>query len=1233
MKYFSLLLSLFLWCGLLKAQSVPQYWRDIDAASIQLPSTAQVGLATNKYRTLSLDLTALQQILRAAPLEGTNGAPALVVLPLPDGKYAKFSVEESPVMMPELAARYPNIKSYSGKGLDNEGLSVRFDLGTGILHAAIHTQEGTIYIDPYSNLATGHYFSYFTKDLDLSNTHAASLSCGLNTNELVSRLPERESFNATSSSSPQPELRTSATQSLRVYRLALACTGEYAKANGGTVEKVLASMNTAINRVNQIFIRETAVKLMLIAKNDSLIFLDPVTDPYPVPDNAASFVDSRTSINTNSVVLNKFIGLDGYDIGHVFTRACTNNIAGLAEPSSVCSAFKGNGVTCFYNSDVDFIAVSVMAHEIGHQFSCLHTWNNCPGIDVGQYHTSSAYEPGSGSTIMSYAGSCPNNNITSRSDDYYSTRSLEEFITFSRERQGNGCATFVPTPNNPPSVKLNYRSNIVVPIKTPMVLTAAGSDPDGDALTYCWEQYDLGIDTTLGRPKGNSPIFRSFPPVGSSSRTLPQLNDVVNNVSRNTEVLPTYARQLTFRCTVRDNNPAGGAVAWETLKMQVTDKAGPFLVQSPNTGQEVWKAGDDVPITWDVANTHLAPVNCRYVNIRLSVDGGFSFPFLLAENALNDGSEQVTLPNMTSNEARIKIEAVDNVFFDMSNQSFKIMTNPASTFALAVSPYSLPLNCQPATIEYKISNLALGGFNNPVKLDILPGTLPTGISATFSANNLKGNETSTLRLNIQNILRDTIEFKLRAIAQGADTVLRTLSLITISNDFTALALKNPTNGQTGIQLSSILRWKKSDAARTYAVELSESPKFGTTNLASAMGVAVDTFNPNKILKDNTLHFWRVRPENECGPGEFTEPFVFHTSVTECKRQSSTAAVNIPSRNNPTIESRINITDSGNIVDINIPNIDIDYQTVNLIKVSLVSPKGTVVVLYDQACTGRTGIMKVGFDDEAPGVITAGTGTCPPDDGIVFKPKEALKILQGESIQGTWILRVQVIKSEAGTVGALNSWIIEFCSVLNASNPTLLANRSIKVARSGNKGIANGDLQAQDVDATTAQLRYTLTRVPLSGNLRLTDKILEIGDQFTQADIDALRLKYTHNGGTAPTDYFSFVVQDGKGGFLPITRFSIEIDQSTGLGELPLPFAMKLFPNPTRDWIQMDLEQSLPADGILRIFNFQGQLLYQRSLAQGTKNQTIDTQLWPAGTYLLHLHSNKGSLRRQFEVLK
>lgn len=1224
MKYFSALLSLLV-CSLgLWAQEGQSYWQDVSASNIQLPFSAEVDLATNKYRSLSLDLSKFQQVLQQAPSEGSKNTSVVINLPLPNGKMARFAIEESPVMMPKLAAKYPGIKSFSGKSLDDQALSARFDLGAGVFHAAIQTLEGTVYIDPYvNNISTPYYFSYFTKDLDLRQSELASLSCGINTTELARAEPRREYTNTTPG---MGFLRGAVAQPLRTYRLALACTGEYAQANGGTVEKVLASMNTALNRVNQIFIRETAVKLLMIDNNDTLIFLDGATDPYNEPSSAP------TLLSVNPGVLNARIGLNAYDVGHVFTRGCANNIGGIAAPATVCKETKGRGVTCFFRTDINYIAVSVMAHEIGHQFSCNHSWNNCPDFQT-QLASESAYEPGSGSTIMSYAGSCTNNNVSNQSDDYYATGSLEEFLTFSREQDGNGCATQVPTPNNAPSVSIGHRSNMVIPISTPFALTAAGSDPDGDALTYCWEQFDLGPVRTLGEPQGTSPSFRSFPPVTSSTRFFPQLPDLIDNINRATEVLPTYTRQLNFRCTVRDNHPSAGAVAWQSIRLQVTDQAGPFLIQSPNLGTETWKAGDDVNITWDVAKTNLAPVNCQYVNIRLSVDGGFTYPFLLAENARNDGSEKVTVPNMISNNARVKVEAVDNVFFDISNKSFTIMANPVATFALGVSPYGLPLNCQPATVEYKISNTVLGGFNSPVRLDILPGALPAGITASFSANNLRAGESSTLKLNIQNVLRDTVEFTLRAIAQGADTVLRTLSLITISNDFSNLVLKSPNNGQTGIQLSTILRWQKTPAARSYTVELSESPKFGATNLAQASGLSVDTLNPNKILKDNTLHFWRVRPENECGPGAYTEPFVFHTSVTECKRQSSTAAVNIPSRNNPTVESRINITDAGTITDINIPNIDIDYQTVNLIKVSLVSPKGTVVVLYDQACTGRTGIMKVGFDDEAPGVITAGTATCPPDDGIVFKPKEALKILQGESIQGTWILRVQVIRSEAGTVGAINSWIIEFCSTLTASNPTLLSNKGVKVNKSSNKTIATSDLQAQDVDATAAQLVYTLTHIPSGGGLRLTDKLLDVGDQFTQADIDAQRLRYTHNGGTATADFFSFVVKDGKGGFIPINRFNIEIDQSTGLGEVPLPFAVKLYPNPTKDVVNLEFEQNLPAEGVLRVFNLQGQLLYQRTVPQGVKTQVIATQQWPAGTYLLHLNTGKGSMQRQFAVAK
>lgn len=1214
MKYFNALLLFCCSFSVLTAQTGP--WQDVRPENIKLPQGTEVYLATAKYRPLQLSLASLKNDLQAAPMEGSGGKKVIITLPLPDGKWERFAVEESPVMAPGLAARYPSIKAYAGRSLDQTGLQVRFDLAGDEFHASIFTPEGTIYIDPYASVNTPYFVSYFTKDLKITDADLQQASCALSAKELM-ELEERRPRNTT----PAMFLR-SGTRTLLTYRLAVACTGEYAQRNGVSKERVLASMNTALNRVNQIFIRETAVKLQLIEKNDTLIFQDPATDPY------ADAGDGRALLQGNTAVLNARIGAANYDIGHVFTLSCRDGIGGIAAPFSVCNNNnKGNGVTCFSSNNISFIAAQIMAHEIGHQFSCGHSWSNCPE-SKDQFSSGNAYEPGSGSTIMSYAGTCAGNNVANQSDDYYNIGSLIDFIEFSRVGGGKGCATEVPTPNREPSLSVVSPNNVTIPLNTPFELRAQGSDPDSDPLTYCWEQFDLGPSSTLGSPIGNAPLFRSFPPDTSPSRTFPNLNDLVSNTVRATEVLPAYKRSLNFRCTVRDNHPQAGSAIWEGIKLEVTDQAGPFLVTAPNAGDETWRAGDNAIVTWDVAKTNLSPVNCQYVNIRMSVDGGFSYPFLLAQNAVNDGSERISVPNMMSENARIRIEAVGNVFFDISNRNFRITSAAKPTFSLGVAPYSLPLACQPKPVEFTINNTALGGFSQPVKLEILE-TLPQGASLSFSRNNLRAGESSVLRVNVGQILRGTFSLTLRASA-AADTVLRTLTFTTVSTDFSDLKLLSPNDGQSGIQLSTVLKWKGAQAANGYDVELASSPRFSETIISRAAGIGRDTFAPRDILPDNSLFFWRVRPLNECGAASFSQPFTFHTSSTDCKRYSTDVAVNIPGRNNPTVESRLNITDAGLIRDVNIPNLNIEYSTVNQLRVSLVSPKGTEVVLYDADCSGLTDIMKVGFDDNAPGVLAAGTATCPPDDGIVFKPKSPLAALIGENIQGTWILRVQVKRSQAGTPGTVSAWNLEFCSTRATTNPTL-SSTPVRALRGQSTNVISQNLNAQDNDTAADKLTYTLVEDPKQGRLRLGTTALAVGSKFTQADINANRLNFLANGNAADTDVFSFVIQDGTGGFLPLRSLAINIEGPTSLREIPLPFEVSLFPNPTRDVMQVKFGQSLPTDAVLRVYNLQGQLLQQAQVQKGANQHPIETEQWPNGAYFLQIRTNIGGMSLPFQV--
>ena len=280
----------------------------------------------------------------------------------------------------------------------------------------------------------------------------------------------------------------------------------------------------------------------------------------------------------------------------------------------------------------------------------------------------------------------------------------------------------------------------------------------------------------------------------------------------------------------------------------------------------------------------------------------------------------------------------------------------------------------------------------------------------------------------------------------------------------------------------------------------------------------------------------------------------------------------------------------------------------------------------------TDIMKVGFDDNAPGVLAAGTATCPPDDGIVFKPKQALAALIGENIQGTWLLRVQVKRSQAGTPGTISSWNLEFCSTRVTTNPTL-SSSPLKAQRGQAANLSPQNLKAQDNDAAADKLTYTLVEEPKQGRLRLGTTALTVGGKFTQADIDANRLNFLANGNAADADAFSFVIQDGTGGFLPLRSLTINIEGPTSLKEIPLPFEVSLFPNPTSDVLQVKFGQSLPTDALLRVYNLQGQLLQQAQVMKGANQHPIETGQWPNGAYFLQIRTNSGGLSLPFQVQK
>ncbi len=611
----------------------------------------------DKFRSFSLDKVSLDELLDSAPMEPTGVRaqtlpPAgLLYLPTPGGAYMAFSFVESPIMAPELAAQFPQIKTYAGTSIDNSAVKVRFDYTPAGFHAQILAPGARWYIDPLYKGKTDLYASYYKTDYTPKSEPRQCLFEG-DENASRSLLPNQQRSG----------------DILRNYRLAVATTGEYSQFHGGTPAGTLAAVVTTINRVTGIYEKEVAIRLTLVANNNTIIYTNAATDPFSGNNHAGVLInESQSVIDTN-------IGRTNYDIGHTFSTGA----GGLAGLGVVCAnSSKARGVTGSSQPVGDPFDVDFVAHEIGHQFGGNHTFNgsrgNCSGANR---NGSTAYEPGSGSTIQAYAGICNADDLQDHSDPIFHSESHAEIISYVGA--GGACSTPTSLGNAIPAA--NAGGDYTIPTLTPFMLSGSGSDTDtGDTLTYLWEERDLGPQAALNAADdGQIPLFRAFTPTASPVRYLPKLATLAANTSDNAEKVPRTGRTSDWRLTVRDNN---GGVDSDNMQVTVDSVSGPFQVLGPNGGETLAGTAN---VTWDISGTNNAPVSTANVDIFLSTDGGLTFDTAqpLASDVPNDGSQSVTLPVIASSQARIMVKGSGNIFFDISDQDFTI-SNACQPQALA----------------------------------------------------------------------------------------------------------------------------------------------------------------------------------------------------------------------------------------------------------------------------------------------------------------------------------------------------------------------------------------------------------------------------------------------------------------------------------------------------------------------------------------------------------------------
>ncbi|MFA7687770.1 MAG: reprolysin-like metallopeptidase [Moheibacter sp.] len=720
MKQQFLLLSCFLIIsGTLFSQQNP--WSKYNRTSIENPRERTV--MPGEFQLLKLNTDAISHELANAPQRSQQGASGITMkFPNTQGGFDTFIVSEASTMHPDLQAKFPEIRSYAGYKADEPSTKIRFSLSPYFgFNAVIRSTSGLRYIDSYSQ-DNQIYMMYSRNEVE----HQHTFECKHDGSDIydMNFLPTEELGETTVIDGQ-----------MRKYRLALATTIEYTAyiaqqagvGSGTDAEKIAAVMdalNVAVTRLNEVYENDLSVQMELVANNDLLVHI--TSDTY-------NPMDAGAMLGQNQARVDAVIGNANYDIGHVFFRATAGNDNGVAYLRSVCTnSIKAGGVTGAGTPVGDPFVIDYVAHEMGHQYGANHTQNNnC------NRNNATAIEPGSASTIMGYAGICPP-NVQNNSDAYFHAVSVREM--YLHVIAAGNCGQNTATGNNEPTADAG--PDRTIPKETPFVLTAIATDPDGDLLTYNWEQTDPQSGQMPPRPTNTGgPMFRSLWATESPDRYFPKLSTIVAGYQPNMnnpgnplswEKLPAVSRNLNFSLLVRDNNPVGGQSARDNIRLTVDANAGPFVVTSQNASGIVWNLGETQTITWDVANTNQAPVNTANVTILISTDGGLTFPHVLVDSTPNNGTYTFTVPSGlgVTSDARLMIKAIDNVFLNVNEEDFTINSNMDVDDVTAVSELTIYPNPSNGIfhieMETKSNQVKYSVFNLEGKLISSNVAVPSG---------------------------------------------------------------------------------------------------------------------------------------------------------------------------------------------------------------------------------------------------------------------------------------------------------------------------------------------------------------------------------------------------------------------------------------------------------------------------------------------------------------------------
>ena len=703
-------------------------WKKIETSK-KPELVTNLGLNKDKVNFYELDMVVLKNKVSLASLKNSKKKQleTIIYMPSKNGDIEPFAIYEDPVLSPSLSAKYPNIKSYYGFSKNNPRTRLRMSISHhGVQTMITSVDHPSLFMQPISK-GSNHYILY---DATSKNNLTDKFEC-----------KTLDELNASYNKNSKITIDEGGAndQTLQKFRIAISTTAEYTAYHyvSDSTADALAAINATLSRVNEVFETDMAVKFELVDATQ-LIYTNVTTDPYSDANIGAEGAWNSELQSTLTSVISEA----AYDIGHLFGASGGGGNAGCIGCVCVDNS-KGSGYTSPSDAipEGDTFDIDFVAHEIGHQMGANHTW----AFDVEGTGVNS--EPGSGSTIMGYAGITGPDDVQTNSDDYFHYHSIKQIL---ENLNLKSCQTTEAISNNPPIV--NAGVDYHIPAGTAYILKGAATDLDsGDNLTYCWEQIDSGVSNYLnfGPELSSESMNRSLPPSMNSNRYIPRLSSVLAGNTTQTnptlgsdwETVSTVGRTLNWALTVRDRNPSNATAAqtsFDTMIITVEDVL-PFTVINPTS----WAQGNTVTISWNVGQTNNATINCQNVTIKLSTDGGLTFPTIIANNTANDGSYDYVVPAMAdTSTARIMVEAADNIFYDVSDFDFTISQNP--DFFIVETGLN-PIPCGATSVSYTFDYVTTNGFSNNTVFST--SSLPAGATASFSPTNLSVSGSFTLTIN------------------------------------------------------------------------------------------------------------------------------------------------------------------------------------------------------------------------------------------------------------------------------------------------------------------------------------------------------------------------------------------------------------------------------------------------------------------------------------------------------